>query len=158
MRYTHLDAHEENSEPSGMPSYKGEKHKVSLTQVMTLLQGSKNAVSLEQMLVTLMSKGVHQNADTVGMTMAQKSIKASIKRWGADAELIITNKMKQLHWQDSYNAKHWHELSKKQKEQVLESHIFVEQKRDGKIKACKVIGGNKQRDYITKEDMSSPRV
>ncbi len=58
--------------------------------------------------------------------------------------------MKQLHWQDSYKPKHWHGLTKKQKEQVLESHIFIKQKRDGKIKAQKVIGGNKQRDYITK--------
>jgi hypothetical protein len=48
-------------------------------------------------------------------------------------------------------------LTKKQKEQILESHIFVfvEQKRDGLIKARKVIGGNKQQDYITKEDVSS---
>ena len=53
---------------------------------------------------------------------------------------------------------HWHSLTKKHKEQILESHIFVEQKRDGKIKARKVIGGNKQRDYITKEDVSSPTV
>jgi hypothetical protein len=48
--------------------------------------------------------------------------------------------------------------TKKQKEQVLESHIFVEEKRDGTIKAQKMIGGNKQRDYITKEDVSSPTV
>jgi hypothetical protein len=34
----------------------------------------------------------------------------------------------------------------------------VEQKRDGKIKAPKVIGGDRQRDYITKEDISSPTV
>ena len=41
---------------------------------------------------------------------------------------------------------------------MLESHIFVEQKRNGKIKAQKVISGNKQRDYITKEGVSSPTV
>ncbi len=41
---------------------------------------------------------------------------------------------------------------------MLESHIFVEQRGDGKIKAWKVIGGNKQCDYITKEDVSSPTV
>ncbi len=35
---------------------------------------------------------------------------------------------------------------------------FVEEKRDGTIKARKVIGGNKQRDYITKQDVSSPTV
>jgi hypothetical protein len=34
----------------------------------------------------------------------------------------------------------------------------VEEKRDSKLKARKVIGGNKQRDYITKEDASSPMV
>ncbi len=54
--------------------------------------------------------------------------------------------------------KHWHELTKKQKEQILESHIFVEQKRDGLIKAWKAIGCNKQHNYITKENVSSPTV
>ena len=66
--------------------------------------------------------------------------------------------MKQLHWWNSYKPRHWYSLPKKQIEQILESHIFIEQKRDGKIKAQKVIGGNKQQDYIIKEDVSSPTV
>jgi hypothetical protein len=70
----------------------------------------------------------------------------------------LTKEMKQLQWRDLYKPKHWHGLTKKQKEQVLESHIFIEQKRDGRIKAKKVIGGNKQCDYITKEDVSFPMV
>ncbi len=37
-------------------------------------------------------------------------------------------------------------------------YIFVEKKQDGKIKARKVVGGNKQQDYITKKDVSSPTV
>jgi hypothetical protein len=41
---------------------------------------------------------------------------------------------------------------------VLESHIFLKEKRDGKIKGRTVAGGNKQRDYISKEDASSPTV
>jgi hypothetical protein len=42
---------------------------------------------------------------------------------------------------------------------VLESHMFLkEEKRDGKIKGRTVAGGNKQRDYISKEDASSPTV
>jgi hypothetical protein len=41
---------------------------------------------------------------------------------------------------------------------VLESHIFGEEKRDGKLKARKVIGGNEQGNYIIKEDTSSPTV
>jgi hypothetical protein len=67
--------------------------------------------------------------------------------------------MKQLHRRNLYKSKHWRELSKRQKEKhaILESHISVEEKRDGKLNARKVIGGNKQRDYITKEDASSPK-
>ena len=65
---------------------------------------------------------------------------------------------KQLHCHNSYKPRHWHSLTKKQKEQILESHIFAEQKRDGKIKARKKIGSNKQGDYITKKDFKSPTV
>ena len=66
--------------------------------------------------------------------------------------------MKQLHWRNSYKPKHYHTLTKKQKDQLLESYIFVEEKRDGTIKARKVICGNKQCDYIAKEDVNSPTV
>ena len=85
-------------------------------------------------------------------------MKAAIKKWGDQAKFAISKEMKQLHWRNSYKPMHWHKLTKKQKEQVLKSHIFVEEKRDGTIKARKVIGGNKQRDYITTEDVRSPTV
>jgi hypothetical protein len=38
---------------------------------------------------------------------------------------------------------------------VLESHIFVERKQDGVLKARQVTGGNKQRGYIMKKDVRS---
>ncbi len=139
-------------------SMKGNKYVVALTQISTSLKGSKHAMSMAWMSVKLMSKGAHRKADTVGMIIAQLSMKAAIKKWGQEAEYAITKEMKQLHWCDSYKPKHWHGLTKKQKEQILESHIFVEQKQDGSIKAQKVIGGNKQQDYFTKEDVSSPTV
>jgi hypothetical protein len=41
---------------------------------------------------------------------------------------------------------------------VLESHIFLKEKRDGSLKGRTVAAGNKQRDYISKEDASSPTV
>jgi hypothetical protein len=113
---------------------------------------------MAHMSVKLMLPCMHRRANTVGMIMAQLSMKSSIEKWGAEAEYAITKEMKQLHWRDLYKPKHWHGLTKKQKEQVVESHIFVEQKRDGKIKAWKVIGGNKQCSYITKENVSSPAV
>jgi hypothetical protein len=36
--------------------------------------------------------------------------------------------------------------------------MFLKQKRDGNIKGRTVAGGNNQRDYIYKEDASSPNV
>ncbi len=91
--------------------------------------------------------------------MAQLSMKSAIKKWGDQAKFAKSKEMKQLHWCNSYKPRHWHALTKKQKEQVLESHIFVEVKRgDGTIKAQKVIGGNNQHDYITKDDVTSSTV
>ena len=45
-----------------------------------------------------------------------------------------------------------------QRHKVLESHTFIKEKRDVEIKGRAVAGGNKQRDYISKEDVSSPTV
>ncbi len=87
--------------------------------------------------------------------MTQVSMKAALKKWGKATEQAITIKMKHLRWHNSYKPMIWHELTQAQKEHILESHIFVEDKQDGKIKARKVVGGNKQQDYITKEDVSS---
>jgi hypothetical protein len=36
--------------------------------------------------------------------------------------------------------------------------MFLNQKRDGEIKGRTVAGGNKQREYISKENASSPTV
>jgi len=42
--------------------------------------------------------------------------------------------------------------------QLLESHLLIEQKRDGNIKSRLVAGGNKQRDFLHKSDVGSPTV
>jgi hypothetical protein len=66
--------------------------------------------------------------------------------------------MKQLHLWNTFNPKHWRELSQVQRQTVLEYHMFLKHKRDGKIKGRPVASGNKQRDYISKEDDSSPNI
>jgi hypothetical protein len=52
----------------------------------------------------------------------------------------------------------WRELLHTQRQKVLESHMFLKEKRDGKTMGGTVAGGNKQRGYISKEDASSPTV
>ena len=155
---TAMTARVRNPPKTYVPSIKGNKYAIALTQIQTILVESKDALCIAQRSVKLMSKCLHRCADIVGMIMAQLSLKAAKKKWGEVAEKTIWIEMKQLHWRNSYKPMHWSELTKAQKERNLESHIFVEEKRDDKIKARKVVGGNKERDYATMEDVSSPTV
>ena len=66
--------------------------------------------------------------------------------------------MKQLHFRNTFKPLHWSELSHTQRKTVLESHMFLKEKRDGKIKGQTIAGGNKQCDYISEEEASSPTV
>ncbi len=107
---------------------KGNKYSIALIQIILLLQGNKDTLCMAQKLVKLMGKGLHRCTDIVGMVMAQVSMKAALKKWGKAAEQAITIKMKQLHRRNLYKPMHRHELTQAQKEHILKSHIFVEEK------------------------------
>jgi hypothetical protein len=94
----------------------------------------------------------------IEMVLTQLTLKAAIKMWGNEAMHAAEAEMKQLRWQNTFKPVRWSELTSKQKETILESHIFLTKKRTGEIKGRTVAGGNKQRDYIQKEDASSPTV
>ena len=61
-----------------------------------------------------------------------------------------------MHWRNSFKPFHRRELTAEQRKQILESHMFVVKKKDGTVKAREVAGGNKQQDFVSKEDASSP--
>ena len=96
--------------------------------------------------------------DVVAMIMTQLSLKVGLKEWGEAGRAAAHSEMKQLHLRNTFKPFHWRELNQAQRRTVLESHMFLKLKRDGKIKGRTVAGGNKQRDYISKEDASSPTV
>jgi hypothetical protein len=96
--------------------------------------------------------------DVVAHIMTQLSLKSGLKQWGNKAYVAVTSEMKQLHFRNTFKPKHWSELSKTQHQTVLELHMFLKEKRDGSLKGRTVAGGNKQRDYISKEDASSPTI
>ena len=90
--------------------------------------------------------------------LTQLSLKAALKQWGEDAKIAVEAEAKQLHWHNSFERVHYKKIGEDQQKQILELHVFVKKKRSGQIKARKVAGGNKQRDFISKEDASSPTV
>ncbi len=63
-----------------VPSMKGNKYAITLTQITSLLQGSEDALCMAQRLVKLMGKGMHRCADIIGMVMAQVSMKAALNK------------------------------------------------------------------------------
>ena len=113
----------------------GNKYEIALAQITASLGKSKNSLAFAQMSVKLMNKGDHRRADIVGMVMAQVSLKAALKKWGKEAEESVGKEMNQLHWRNSFKPMHWKSLTAEQRKQVLESHIFVERKQDGVLKA-----------------------
>ena len=66
--------------------------------------------------------------------------------------------MKQPNLSNTFITMHWQDLTHEEWQMVLESHMFLKEKQDGKIKDQIVAGWNKQRIYITKEDDSLPTV
>ena len=123
---------------------------IALSQIAECLKESKNGMALAQMSVKLMSPGAHRKADIVGMIMAQLSMKAAIKKWGERARFAILKEMKQLHWCNSYKPKHWRGLTKKQKKQILESHVFVKERRMGPSRHARSL-------VATSNETTSPR-
>jgi hypothetical protein len=78
--------------------------------------------------------------------MTQVLLKAALKKWGKETEESVGKEMKQLYWQNSFKPMHWKSLTAEQHKKVLKSHILVERKHDGVLKAQQVAGGNKQQD------------
>jgi hypothetical protein len=76
----------------------GNKYQAALAQITTSLGTSDASMALAKMSIKLMSKGTHQRADIVGMVMTQVSLKATLKKWGKEAEESVGKEMKQLYW------------------------------------------------------------
>ena len=131
-----------------VPSFKGNHYSYAVTQ---LQQG----ILHPDLHMSFLQHMCDEAPDVVAAILTQLSMKAGLKEWGKDAEKAVFDEMKQLHFRKTFVPKHWHQLTKEQRAQVLEVHLFLKQKSDGMIKGRAVAGGNKQRDYISKEDASS---
>jgi hypothetical protein len=134
------------------PSMAGSKYSYAVTQLES--QGVLN-----QDAHMFVQKDFYQaEPDVVSSIMTQLSLKARLMKWGDQAFKVAQSEMKKLRLQKAFKSKYWRELSKAQRHTVLGSHMFIKLKRERKIKGRIVAGGNKQSDYISKDDASSPTV
>jgi hypothetical protein len=88
----------------------------------------------------------------------QMSLKKGLKRFGkAGAEAVIAE-LQQLDYLDVILPVNGKELSREEKKQALQYHMYLKQKRSGQIKKRGCADGRKQRVYKTKEETSSPTI
>jgi hypothetical protein len=90
--------------------------------------------------------------------MTQLSLRAGLREWDDKAKDPAQGEMQQLHMRTTFKPVRLEDLTPTQRKSIIESHMFLKQKRDESIKARTVADGNKQRDFILKEDSSSPTV
>jgi hypothetical protein len=90
--------------------------------------------------------------------MTQLSLRAGLREWGDKPKDSARGELKQLHMHKTFKPERLQDLTPTERKSILESHMFLKQKRDDSIKARTVADGNKQRDFISKEDSSSPTV
>jgi hypothetical protein len=95
----------------------------------------------------------------VAIIMTQLSLRVGLREWGDKAKDSAQGEMKQLHMRKTFKLERLEDLTTPtEKKSILESHMFLKQKRDESIKKRTVADGNKQRDFISKKDSSSPTV
>jgi hypothetical protein len=88
--------------------------------------------------------------------MVQYSMKAGMKQFKQRGEDAVSKELSQLHFRDTFEPLNPKDLTNEERKEVLESHLFLKEKRDATFKGCMVAGGNKQRGKIEKLDASSP--
>ena len=66
--------------------------------------------------------------------------------------------IKQLHDRVCFQPINFDKLTPLEKKRVLNSLMFLVEKKDGKIKARKCANGSKQRNWLSNEDTASPTV
>jgi hypothetical protein len=117
-------------------SMTGSKYSYSVTQMDT--QGVLNPDAH----VFVKAGFIQAEPEVVAAIMTQLSLKAGLKEWGDQAFTASRSEMQKLHLWNTFKPKHWRELSQVQRQTVLDYHMFLKQKRYGKIKGRTVTGLN----------------
>ena len=110
----------------------------------------------ETTAATLGTDDIEVDPIIFGHILTQLSLKRGLATWKERGEEAVSKELSQLHFRDTFEPVDPATLSKDDMKRVIESHLFLKEKRDASIKGRMVAGGNKQRGYIDKEEAASP--
>ena len=97
------------------------------------------------------------DADGHAYALTQVSLKQGLFLFKDAGMKAVCDEMQQLHHRGTFTPIRHTSLSPIQMRQVLETHLFLQDKRDGRIKGRMVAGGDKQRVYTPNGMLSLPR-
>ena len=137
-----------------VPSMTGSKYAAATALLMIQDHGSLHPDLHRQLCQVEMQ----DQPNVVAVIMTQLSLKMGLKTWKDKGRPAAKSEMKQLHMCDTFITKHYKDLDVVQRKSILESHMFLKEKKNGDIKGRTVAGGNKKRDFISKEDSRLPTV
>jgi len=86
------------------------------------------------------------------------SLKKGIDKFGENGRQAALKEMKQLHDRGCFTPVKVESLSATERKRALESLIFLTEKRDGTVKARHCANGSTQREWMSREEVSSPTV
>jgi hypothetical protein len=93
-----------------------------------------------------------------GFLFNQMGAKAGVKRYGDSAVNAIVQECAQLDEKGAFKPRTLEELTTVERKRALRAITLVKEKRCGKIKGRTVANGKDQREYIAREDATSPTV
>ena len=95
---------------------------------------------------------------TGAIMMQQHFFQRGLRLFGKKGEAAVEKELNQMHDMQAYTPIDASTLSEAEKKDAINQLMFITEKRCGKIKARSCADGRKQREYIKKEDASSPTV
>jgi hypothetical protein len=90
--------------------------------------------------------------------MTQYNLKPGLRKFRAQGETAVINKMMQLHVMDTWTAMDPAKLTREERMKALSSLLFLKEKQTRKVKGRTCINRAPQRVYILKEEAVLPTV
>jgi len=104
-----------------------------------------------------MNEGIVFEEKQVGHQFVQTySLAKGIKKFGERGHEAAVSKVKQIHDCVVFRPISVEELTKLKRKRAMESLIFLNEKRDGRIKGHACANGSTQREYVDPDDAASP--
>jgi hypothetical protein len=101
---------------------------------------------------------MHSHATVMHYAMTQYSLKKGLKKIQNLGEAAVSKELKQLHMRETFAPQHISDLTEEEKQESLESLMFLKEKRDGMIKGRACADGRKQREKAVPGGATSPMV